>query len=400
MANQSVVNGVAVKKSDALPREVTRHVKAHVENMLWGKAAGRCQFAGCNKPLWKSSVTQEQVNIAQKAHIYSFSDDGPRGNDGVADEDLNELSNLMLVCHGCHQKMDEKEDGGRYSVKLLQTWKADHEARVERVTGIDRSKKSHIILYGAPVGDFAKPLSYTSTAHALFPDHYPAEDRAITLQMVNSVWRDRDVEFWMNEEQNLRRQFAAKIKSRLESGELEHLSLFGFAPQPLLILLGTLVIDIPPVQTYQLRREPPGWSWDAIGPDARFIVREPAESTGQPALVLSISATVQGERIRQTLGNEVAIWEVTIDSPNNDFLRTRQQLSGFRQSMRGVMDRIKAAHGQNTVLNIFPAMPVAAAIDLGRIRMPRADMPWRIYDQSNAHSGFILALTIPPEQTR
>ena len=65
-------------------RDVTRHVAHPVQCMLWGKAAGRCEFAGCGKPLWRSSVTQEQVNIGQKAHIHSFSSDGPRGNRGIS----------------------------------------------------------------------------------------------------------------------------------------------------------------------------------------------------------------------------------------------------------------------------------------------------------------------------
>ena len=67
-----------------MPKEVTRHIPHPVQLMLWGKAAGRCEFAGCNKALWKSPVTQEQVNIAQKAHIYSFGDGGPRGNAALA----------------------------------------------------------------------------------------------------------------------------------------------------------------------------------------------------------------------------------------------------------------------------------------------------------------------------
>ena len=50
-----------------------------VERELWARAAGRCQFDGCNRPLFKSPVTQEQVNISEKAHIYSFSENGPRG---------------------------------------------------------------------------------------------------------------------------------------------------------------------------------------------------------------------------------------------------------------------------------------------------------------------------------
>jgi hypothetical protein len=92
-------------------KEVTRHISSPVQCMLWGKAAGRCEFAGCNKPLWKSSVTQEQANIAQKAHIYSFSQGGSRGNRGIPRKDLNNLRNLMLICHECHIKIDKESDG-------------------------------------------------------------------------------------------------------------------------------------------------------------------------------------------------------------------------------------------------------------------------------------------------
>jgi hypothetical protein len=59
------------------------------------------------------------------------------------------------------------------------------------------------------------------------------------------------------------------------------------------------------------------------------------------------------------------------------------------------MDRIKAAHGQTTPLHVFPVASVSAAIEFGRIRMPKADMPWRIYDQVNDRGGFVFALSIP-----
>ena len=88
------------------------------------------RICGLNKPLWRSSVTHESVNIAQKAHIYSFSDAGPRGNDGVSAEDLNSIDNLMLVCHECHPD-DAAPDGGRYPVLLLQQMKREHERRIE-----------------------------------------------------------------------------------------------------------------------------------------------------------------------------------------------------------------------------------------------------------------------------
>ena len=45
--------------------EVSRHIKKEVERELWARAAGRCQFHGCNVLLYKSSITQETVNLAR-----------------------------------------------------------------------------------------------------------------------------------------------------------------------------------------------------------------------------------------------------------------------------------------------------------------------------------------------
>lgn len=109
-------------------KEVTRHIKREVERELWARAAGRCQFSGCNRLLYKSPVTQEPVNISEKAHIYSFSEQGPRGWGPFKKHrsGLNHTSNLMLVCHDCHKKIDKEKDGGRYRAQLLIKWKEEH----------------------------------------------------------------------------------------------------------------------------------------------------------------------------------------------------------------------------------------------------------------------------------
>lgn len=366
--------------------------------VLWGRAAGRCEFPGCNLRLWRSPVTNEPVNIAQAAHIYSFSEQGPRGHEGINPADLNTAANLLLVCHACHRKIDHHLDGGRYTVEHLRTAKHTHEARIELVTGIDPGRTSHVLHYGAPVGDFAKPLSFNLTAPAMFPNRYPADDRAIDLQMMNSSWRDHDNGFWHTELQHLRKQFERRVKPLVDSGELQHASVFGFAPQPLLIALGTLLSDITSVDTYQLRREPTGWAFNNDVPDIEYIVETPADPHGAPALVISLSATVTPDRIRAVLGDHAAVWQVTIKNPHNDFLQSRRHLQALRQTLRPLLDRIKAVHGQTTPLHIFPAMPVSAAIELGRVRMPKADMPWHIYDQHNARGGFAPALSILTER--
>jgi hypothetical protein len=124
-----------------------------------------------------------------------------------------------------------------------------------------------------------------------------------------------------------------------------------------------------------------------------LIVREPDHATGSPALVVSLSATINAERIH-AIDPNLAIWEITIDRPHNDVLQTASQLRTFRQTVRGLLDRIKASHGEHSLLSVFPAMPVACAVELGRVRMPKADLRWRIYDQLPG-AGFVPAFDLP-----
>src|SRR4051794_29477546 len=93
--------------------DVTRKIKPEVERELWERAAARCEFSGCNKLLYKSGVTQEPMNLAEKAHIYSFSKGGPRGWGPfrLNRSGINDITNLMLVCHDCHKLIDEDKKG-------------------------------------------------------------------------------------------------------------------------------------------------------------------------------------------------------------------------------------------------------------------------------------------------
>jgi hypothetical protein len=305
------------------------------------------------------------------------------------------MSNLILVCHGCHRKIDKERNGGRYSALLLQQMKAVHEQRIERVAGIAPEKTSHVLLYGANIGEYSSPLNYSETACALFPIRYPASDRALELSVHNSSLAERDLAFWESESADLRRKFDRHIRSALAEGAIRHLSVFAIAPQPLLILLGTLLGDIVPCDVYQRHREPPTWEWPSESSTPAFELRRPNSLGGSPALVFALSGTISGERVTQVLGDRTNIWSITVPTPHNDLTKTRQQVSEFRSLVRMTLDQIKAAHGHRETLHIFPAMSVSLAVEFGRVRMPKADMPWCVYDQANALGGFVPALDIP-----
>ena len=51
-------------------------------------------------------------------------------------------------------------------------------------------------------------------------------------------------------------------------------------------------------------------------------------------------------------------------------------------------------HEQENEINIFPAAPVAISVEMGRIWMPKADVPLKVYDQNHKKNGFQYALTI------
>lgn len=374
---------------------IGRHIKGEAERTLWGLAAARCEFSDCNRLLHKSAVTQECVNVAQMAHIYSFAPDGPRGRGPYKDNPagLNDLPNLMLVCYDCHKKIDQDKKGDRYSPSLLKQWKQSHEARIRRVTGISPSKKSHVLIYGSRIGDEHSPLQYDLAVHAMFPDWYPAEDKPIALSMRCSH-DDSLPEFWPTEAAHLKREFERSIRPRVEEGAPNHFSIFSFAPQPLLILLGTLMTDKVPSVVYQLHREPHGWEWQPHPNDFEFIINEPADKSGTPILVVSLSGKIDPGRVTATQSGRLSIWELTIADCHNDFLRSEAQLTMFRQVIRRVMVAIQTSHPEAQALHVFPAMPLSCAVEFGRARMPKADLPWIIHDQNNKHQKFIPTLTI------
>lgn len=379
-------------------KEVTRYIKREVERELWARAAGRCQFEGCNILLYKSPVTQERVNISEKAHIYSFSEKGPRGWGPFKKnpQDLNNIDNLMLMCHGCHTTIDQDESGHKYSANLLLQWKQNHESRVFIVTGIASDKKSHVVLYGSNIGEQRSVIQKTEAINAMFPKRYPAEERPISMSMACSH-QDKSPEFWVTECNHLETMFNKEINRRIEDEPTSaHFSVFALAPMPLLIKLGTLFTDKVDVDVYQPIREPKTWKWQEYPEGFEFIIKEPESFDHPPALVISLTDKISYERVHRVIGKDVCIWELTVADQylGNDNTRSEAQLSLMRTAIRKLMVKIKDKHGFGTPLSIFPTMSVSFSIEIGRARMPKADMPWIIYDQNNDVGSFIKALEI------
>jgi len=152
--------------------------------------------------------------------------------------------------------------------------------------------------------------------------------------------------------------------------------------------LGMLLSDIPTADVYQLHREPPDWRWQEHPDGFEYAVVEPDSFDGAPALNVSLSVTVINDRISEVLKEPDSVWMMTIEHPNNDFLKSRLQLQMFRQEFRKLLNRMKAKHREASVIHLFPTVPLSVAVEIGRVWMPKADLPIRVYEQNRKLGGF------------
>lgn len=370
-----------------MSKEKRPNIPTKVKTNLWRASGGRCQFNNCNIPLWLHNATMDKMNKSYIAHIYAFSKGGVRYDSVLSPKLATDFSNLMLVCDECHRTFDDKSKEDEYTAERLIAMKKAHEDRIELLTGLAPDMRSHVVLYGAKIGQHSSPLQFKSAIEAILPIFYPSMARPLEIGLKAS-FEDDAANYWQIEEENLVARFKADVEYLKGTHETQHFSIFGLAPQPLLIKLGTLLSDLYNAEVYQLHREPSTWKWLDHKEEFDHQIIPATSSSKTVALKFELSATIADERVTGVLGTDCAIWSLTHPEPNNDYLKSRQQLQNFRKKMRLAFDQIKAQHGEDAIIHIFPAMPVATAIELGRVWMPKADLPMILYDQNRKNGGF------------
>ena len=179
------------------------------------------------------------------AHIVADIEGGPRGDPIRSPQLARSLENVMLMC-ARHHKLIDLDAVDDHPESILLAMKADHEARIAIVGSINEDRASHVIRFGASICDNEALVSTQAIFSAMPPDRHPASGQTLDLEMVGCAFRDDEPAYWTIQRENLRRQFEAKVRGRVERQEIRHLSVFALAPQPLLIELGRLLCDIVP----------------------------------------------------------------------------------------------------------------------------------------------------------
>lgn len=94
--------------------------------LLWGKAAGRCSYPGCQTDLAPLLLSSGPTILGEMAHVIGRKPRAARSDAKVGIDDS--YLNLVLLCPTHHTLIDKAE--ADFSVDMLRKWKHDWEGQV------------------------------------------------------------------------------------------------------------------------------------------------------------------------------------------------------------------------------------------------------------------------------
>lgn len=361
---------------------------------LWGLAAGRCQFPGCNADLTRDAVSKRSGNFADRAHVHAIKSDGPRGKAWRSASEANDVRNLTLLCQAHHRLIDRHPQ--EYPAARLLPIKTEHQRRVRLATNFATSSPSHVLYVRAAIGDARLPvLEGDAIWQALNRDgHDPATERPLVLDLATLGYDDGDSLFWPTCETTIRRKLDAAFAEHGTLAQAAHISLFALGPMPILMVLGKILGDTRPVSVYQYDRYKSRWHWrTAKTLEPRSFAYEIVDAVNSTekrvALVIALSAAIDRELVARAMGTGAyATVTFSTPDPNYSLIRGERDLEVFHMKMRECLNRIEARFGSDCEVHVFPAMPASAAVQMGRLLLPKASPALRIYDHHRARGGF------------
>ncbi|MBV7469319.1 HNH endonuclease signature motif containing protein [Aeromonas sp. sif0611] len=92
--------------------------------ILWGKSGNLCAI--CRQALVIDPTTADPESVVgDECHIISGAKGGPRHNPEFPTDEIDSLSNLMLLCRVHHKMIDDQEE--TYTASVLNNIKSNHE---------------------------------------------------------------------------------------------------------------------------------------------------------------------------------------------------------------------------------------------------------------------------------
>jgi len=315
------------------------------------------------------------------AHILPASPKGPRGrtdhDEAKAKTLTNDYANLMLLCPGCHDKIDRDADG--YPESDLSGL---HQAYLERIrlaaTTPDGGRAIPVIVQSqhfATIND----IPVRDLLVAMSSEGLTAFDHAIKITFPQPGPRGRDDVYWQNIKDSIQHDLEQQLRRRGGTyGDAPALAVVGLADIPALMLLGQAIGDRSKRLLFSFNREH-HLRWPnplAEPPEFQFI--PPPDGDGPLALVLSLSAEVPHRDVNVALPDS-RIAELCIPEPSYMMVQNRRVIHAFRDALQKRLSQLEAM--TESTIHVFSAIPAALAIEFGALLTTTHQHPYLIFDR-------------------
>jgi hypothetical protein len=373
------------KNEKPKPANGRYNTNEETKRIVWVQAAGHCEL--CGSDLTYDYRVGQPMRWGEVAHILPASPKGPRGikdhDEAKAQALTNDSANLMLLCPGCHDKIDRDADG--YPENDLTGL---HQAYLERIrlaaTTPDGGRAIPVIVQSQhfvttndiPVRDLLTAMSSEGLA---------AFDHEIKITFPPPGPRGRDATYWQNIKDSIQHDMEQQLRRRGGSyGDTPALAVVGLADIPALMILGQAIGDRSKRLLFSFNREH-GLCWpDQSAEPPEFLFTPPPEGDAPLALVLSISAQVPHRDVNEALPS-VRIAELTIPEPSYMMVQNRRVIHAFRDALQIRLSQLEALTPET--IHVFAAIPAALAIEFGALLTTQHQHPYLIFDRDRENQN-------------
>lgn len=372
-------------------KKPSRAISAKTSLFLHVRAAGRCEFDNCNEYLLEHQPTGTPGIYSERAHIWAFSEDGPRGRGRRRPRDIHHIDNLMLLCKDCHTRVDNHPN--IYSVDVLRKFKRDHEGRVFDLTGLAKDRDTVPLVLKGLIGGRTMDISDDDMQRAAAPNYLRLREK---IEIDLTVLPDSaDPNYWASGRSVIDTHVQQLARILPRGSRSLHVSVFALAAIPLLVYLGSQLSDKVRVDLFQRHRNPESWNWHTGAGNTRFQHRKIKDGQAGVGLLLSVSGSISPPSI-ESVARDLTLYElrVTGQPPTPLVLNARKDLERFVVAYIAVLESIRAAHSGLRNLHVFPAVPAPFAIAIGRHILPKIGPQLTIYDQDKRAGTWLPALTV------
>jgi hypothetical protein len=358
---------------------------------LWVRAGGMCEFHGCNDYLLQDRLTTNRAKLADIAHIVARSIDGPRGDDPLPILQRNRIENIFLACTKHHRLIDNKNLVNKFPKELLLRYKQEHEERIKYITSLTNENETTVIRLIGNIRRNTISVSNEEIRDAVLQSsmHYPrylGAEHHIEIDLT-SLLENNLKQYWTDGIDKIKDVVERHLVPAIQKNEIRHLSIFAFARIPFLVYLGYAIGDKIPIEIFQKHRDgKESWLWLKHQKDSNFLFKKEQEGLDKSdvAVVISLSGQISVDELPKNISRNFTIYSLVPQDtkPNRTILSSKGSLQNFRNSYAGLLREIEANHPQVREIHVFPAVPISAAITLGREVLRNVSPALVIYDRT------------------